>query len=83
MSRPRRSIIAPTKANESKYKDVLFVREVPETTKIPFKAACAQTNKTMRDVIILLMRKYSAAVEKKKPTIRIDDIYRLAAEDKI
>ena len=75
--RPRRSIIAEAKADraESKYKGVLFLRDIPETTKIAFKAACVSRNRTMRDIHVILMRKFAEAVRTGKPSINIRELF--------
>lgn len=83
MSRPKVSTIAPAPANpaDAKYKGHVFLRNVPSTTRQAFKIACAQTNMTMRDVLLLLMRKYAGAIRKKKTAIYLHDLYQLDAND--
>lgn len=66
---------------DARYRGHFFLRCVPKTTKIAFKAACAETNMTMRDVLLLLMRKYASAVRRKRRYIKLSDIYRLDADD--
>ena len=36
----------------------LLVEGIPHTTKVAFKAACAQQERTMREVLIAFMRDY-------------------------
>lgn len=83
MSKLIKSEIAQSPANrkESRYSGVLFLRDVPKTTKVLYKSACSERNRSMRDVTISLMRKFSAAVRNGKSTINITDIQKGATID--
>lgn len=39
--------------------DCLFVEGVPKDLRLQFKSACAKKGKSMKDVIIRLMRRYA------------------------
>lgn len=51
--------VFPADRSKPHHKGFLFVQGLPLTTKAAFKAACAARGKSMRDVIIELMRGYS------------------------
>lgn len=72
---------SPSNRAESRYSGVLFLRDVPSTTKSEYKSMCAARNRSMRDVTIILMRKFASAVRRGKNTIRIDDIKKGAKID--
>ncbi len=43
---------------KAKHKGVIWVQDIPATTKQEFKASCAQADEPMRDAFIRLMRYY-------------------------
>jgi hypothetical protein len=55
-----KSTISTTPADKSKsaHRGALFMQGIPQSTKNEFKAACARKEKSMRDVIITLMRQF-------------------------
>lgn len=61
---PRKSRISQTPADTTRpcHRGTLIVQGLPSDTKAAFKSACARREKTMRDVIIELMREYVARV---------------------
>lgn len=42
----------------TRFKTHLFLQDIPFTTKMAFKSACARRGKTMRNVLIHFMRYY-------------------------
>lgn len=41
------------------HRDVVFVDNIPQSTKSVFKSACARKRESMRDAIIRMMRHYA------------------------
>lgn len=67
----KKSTIAQAFKAENKYKGYVFLRSVPVTTKTAFKAACAKRNRSMRDVLVILMRRFAHAVEYDEASIDV------------
>jgi hypothetical protein len=65
---------------KGQYSGAVLLRSIPETTKNAFKGACSKRGKSMRDVMIQLMRKYAVAVDTSATTIRVDDIRKGGAD---
>jgi hypothetical protein len=70
----QKSIIAPVPSdpNAPKHKGALLLKGIPKTTHHAFKSACATKGLPMRDVLLILMRRYTAGVRDDAAKIRID-----------
>jgi hypothetical protein len=56
-----------------KFKNAYLLKNLPLTTHLPFKGACAMRGLSMRSVLIQLMRRYTKAVRNDERSIRVDD----------
>lgn len=56
----KKSEISQTPRNPElpRHRGVLFLEGVPQSTKAAFKSVCASQERTMRDVLITLMRDF-------------------------
>ena len=71
-TRPRVSTVAPDSPNFPQHDGAILLRNIPGSTHRAFKSACGKRGITMRDALIVMMRRYSSAVEKGDLSIRID-----------
>jgi hypothetical protein len=74
MSRPKNSFVAPVRKNEEEkmHHKAMHLKDIPESTHRTFKTACANHGVTMRDAQIILMRRFSTAVNTGEDWISID-----------
>lgn len=74
MSRPKNSFVAPVRRNEEEkmHHKAILLKDIPESTHRIFKSACADHGVTMRDALIILARRFSAAVGSGEDWISID-----------
>jgi hypothetical protein len=63
---PHKSIISPVPRDKRKahHSKAMLIQGLPQSTREYFKAACAMRGRSMRDVIIELMRRYVEEVRR-------------------